>query len=178
MSSTFKNPLASTGASTHDAWYPTWNTCSDPKRKLACSGSIHGHDPLLTFSKTRPKGKSWTQWGQSTGAITLYSCLAIERGLRHRADNVLRSAALYASRCSFRHGQRLRSVRPNPLKAAKTARQASCSACKSSLSACRRTWRTGVLPEWKGETPTGIKKVFRSGTQFSPGRISHPAFQR
>ena len=32
-----------------------------------------------------------------------------------------------------------------------------------------------VGPDWKGTTPSGIKKVFRSGTQFSVA--SHPAFQ-
>ena len=32
-------------------------------------------------------------------------------------------------------------------------------------------------PDWKGETPKDIKKVFRSETQFGSGRDSHPAFQ-
>ena len=34
-----------------------------------------------------------------------------------------------------------------------------------------------VGPDWKGETPPGIKKVFRSGTQFSAGGLPHPALQ-
>ena len=34
-----------------------------------------------------------------------------------------------------------------------------------------------VGPDWKGETPPGIKKVFRSTTQFSVGGLSHPALQ-
>jgi hypothetical protein len=50
-----------------------------------------GTDPLLTFSKTSPKGKSWPQWGQSTGAITLCSCLAIEP--RSQPDRLLKWAA-------------------------------------------------------------------------------------
>ena len=29
-----------------------------------------------------------------------------------------------------------------------------------------------VGPDWKGETPAGIKKVFRSSTQFSPWPIA------
>lgn len=34
-----------------------------------------------------------------------------------------------------------------------------------------------VGPDWKGETPPGIKKVFRSTTQFSLGGLPHPALQ-
>ena len=34
-----------------------------------------------------------------------------------------------------------------------------------------------VGPDWKGATPAGIKKVFRSSTQFSLAALSHPAFQ-
>ena len=34
-----------------------------------------------------------------------------------------------------------------------------------------------VGPDWKGETPAGIKKVFRSTTQFAPRRYPHPAVQ-
>ena len=32
-------------------------------------------------------------------------------------------------------------------------------------------------PDWKGETPPGIKKVFRSSTQFSLAIYPHPALQ-
>ena len=32
-------------------------------------------------------------------------------------------------------------------------------------------------PDWKGETPAGIKKVFRSTTQFSLADLPHPALQ-
>ena len=32
-----------------------------------------------------------------------------------------------------------------------------------------------VGPDWKGETPPGIKKVFHSTTQFSAGRLPHAA---
>ena len=34
-----------------------------------------------------------------------------------------------------------------------------------------------VGPDWKGETPPGIKKVFRSSTQFSLAVLSHAALQ-
>ena len=34
-----------------------------------------------------------------------------------------------------------------------------------------------VGPDWKGETPAGIKQVFRSSTQFSLAIYPHPAFQ-
>ena len=33
-----------------------------------------------------------------------------------------------------------------------------------------------VGPEWQGETPPGIRKVFRSGTQFSLGAIRTQLF--
>ena len=35
-----------------------------------------------------------------------------------------------------------------------------------------------VGPDWNGETPAGIKKVFRSTTQFSLGRLPHAALRR
>ncbi len=34
-----------------------------------------------------------------------------------------------------------------------------------------------VGPDWKGETPAGIKKVFRSTTQFALDHLPHPALQ-
>ena len=34
-----------------------------------------------------------------------------------------------------------------------------------------------VGPDWKGETPAGIKKVFQSSTQFSIAAYPYPAHQ-
>ena len=154
--------------------------------------------PKPAPSPRRPTSTA-SRWWTTTASSTPTSWIA--RAPNSRRPGTRSRTSRASSRRRTRRSRRPTRTRPTPWSAWTCAPNPSCSPCRrskrSAISASsssiaytfnfdyigsRTTGNDGgsflvAGPGWKGETPKGVKKVFRSETEFVLRRLSHAAFQ-